>query len=303
MTAPHLLFGTPPHDLVDLPAGIVQTSPLSPGATLLETIAPRSAISLHIAVPPGPGERRYALAHALRTLKPGGTLMAMGPKDKGGGRIRKELEAFGCAAPELSKKHWRICCVTRPETLTGIDEAIEAGEPRLDPKLDLWTQPGIFSWDKIDEGSQLLIDSLPALSGQGADLGCGLGLLTRFILARDAAVTQIDGIDLDARAIAAARRNVTDPHAIFHWRDARGELPIANLDFVVMNPPFHSGGQDDIGLGRVFLRQARKMLRKGGVLWMVANRHLPYEEELADQFSKVEAVNQSARFKICRAIA
>ena len=303
MTAPHLLFGAPPRDLIDLPAGIVQTSPLSPGATLLDTIEPMSAISLHMAVPPGTLERRYALAQALRALKPGGTLIAMGPNDKGGGRIRKELEAFGCTAPEHSKKHWRLCNTRRPETLTGIDDAIEAGAPRFDSALDLWTQPGIFSWDRIDEGSALLLETLPPLNGKGADLGCGLGLLARFVLARDTAVTRIDGFDLDGRAIDAARRNVPDPRSTFHWSDVRGDLPVADLDFVVMNPPFHSGGQDDVALGRIFVKRARALLRKGGVLWMVANRHLPYEEELGSHFAKVEAVTQSARFKICRAVA
>jgi 16S rRNA (guanine1207-N2)-methyltransferase len=302
MTAP-LLFGAPPPDLADLPRGAVQTSPLMPGATRLEEIAPGSASGMTMVVPPGTVERRTALALALRALAPGASLIALGPKDKGGARIKRELEGFGCAVAESSKKHWRLCRATRPEALTDIDAAIEAGAPRFDPALDLWTQPGIFSWDRIDEGSALLLETLPPLSGKGADLGCGLGLLTRFVLARDAAVTRIDGFDLDGRAIDAARRNVTDPRATFHWSDVRGDLAVADLDFVVMNPPFHSGGQDDVALGRVFVKQARKLLRKGGVLWMVANRHLPYEEELAGQFAKVEAVTQSARFKICRAVA
>jgi 16S rRNA (guanine1207-N2)-methyltransferase len=302
MTAP-LLFGAPPSDLADLPRNAVQTSPLVPGATRLEEIAPGSASGMTMVVPPGTVERRTALALALRALAPGAPLIALGPKDKGGARIKRELEGFGCAVAETSKKHWRLCRATRPESLTDIDAAIAAGAPRLDPTLDLWTQPGIFSWDRIDEGSALLLETLAPLSGKGADLGCGLGLLTRFVLARDAAVTRIDGFDLDGRAVDAARRNVTDPRATFHWSDVRGDLPAADLDFVVMNPPFHSGGQDDVALGRVFVKQARKLLRKGGMLWMVANRHLPYEEELAGQFAKVEAVTQSARFKICRAVA
>ena len=298
----HLLYGVPPVALADAPRGAIQTSPLMPGATLLEDILPGKAEAMTMAVPPGTVERRYALALAMKALASGGSLVALGPKDKGGSRIRKALEGFGCAVVEDSKSHWRICRATRPDALNGIDDAIAEGAQRFDEALGLWTQPGIFSWDRIDEGSAVLLEALPALSGHGADLGCGLGLLTRAVLG-SATVTAIDAVELDARALAAARRNVTDSRARFHWADVRAGLPFAGLDFVVMNPPFHSGGADDVALGRAFLQQARKVLRAGGVLWMVANRHLPYEAELGALFSKVEPVTASARFKVIRAIA
>jgi len=302
-----LLYGAPPVALVDIPGNAIQTSPLVPGATLLEDVAPGSASAMTMVAPPGTVERRYALALALRALAPGGSLVALAPRDKGGSRIRKELESFGCAVAEDSKSHWRICRSARPDHPIGLDEAIAEGAPRFDETLGLWTQPGIFSWDRIDEGSALLLDALGPPSGQldgwGADLGCGLGLLSKAVLERNAAVTAIEAVELDARALAAARRNIADPRARFHWCDVRDGLPLAGLDFVVMNPPFHSGGADDVGLGRAFLQQARKALRSGGTLWMVANRHLPYEAELATLFAKIEPVTESTRFKVMRALA
>jgi 16S rRNA (guanine1207-N2)-methyltransferase len=298
----HLVYGTPPAGLADAPAGAVQCSPLVPGATLLADAAPESAASLTMVVPPGTVERRHALALALSALAPGGSLVALGPKDKGGSRIGKELAGFGCAVAETSKHHWRICRTSRPAAPAGLDSAIAQGAPRFDESLGLWTQPGIFSWDRIDEGSALLLESLGTLAGHGADLGCGLGLLTRAVLADNPAVRRIEAVDLDARAIAMARRNVPDSRAAFHWLDVRAGLGFAGLDFVVMNPPFHAGGQDDVGLGRQFLARARDLLRPGGQLFMVANRHLPYEAELAGLFGQVEAVAQSARFKVVRAI-
>lgn len=299
----HLLFGAVPPGLADIPAGAVQTSPLVPGAALLDDLPQGSAARMTMVAPPGTVERRHALAAALRALAPGGVLLAMGPKDKGGARIGKELKSFGCAVAEESRSHWRICRATRPETPVGLDEAMAEGAVRFNATLGLWTQPGIFSWDRIDEGSALLLDSLGPLAGHGADLGCGLGLLSRTVLAANAAVTAIEAVDLDARAIAAARRNIDDARAHLHWRDVRAGLPFSGLDFVVMNPPFHTGGTDDVGLGRAFLQAARAVLRPGGTLWMVANRHLPYEAELAGLFGKVEAVRESPRFKILRATA
>ncbi len=298
-----LVYGAPPASLAELPRDAVQTSPLVPGATLLEDIAPGRAASVVMVAPPGTVERRHALALALRALAPDGTLVAMGPRDKGGARIGKELAGFGCAVAEDSKTHWRLCRVVRPEAPTGLDAAIADGGPRFDDVLGFWTQPGIFSWDRVDAGSALLLEVIGPLAGHGADLGCGLGLLTRAVLASGPAVTAIEAVELDARAIAAARRNVTDPRAHVHWMDVREKLPFSGLDFVAMNPPFHAGGADDVGLGRAFLQRAREILRPGGLLWMVANRHLPYEAELATLFSKVEAVKEIARFKVMRATA
>ncbi len=298
-----LLYGAPPPALADVPAGAVQTSPLMPGATLLEDVAPGSASAMTMVVPPGTVERRYALALSLRALAPGGRLVALGPKDKGGSRIGKELSGFGCAVAEEAKNHWRLCRTVRPETVQAVETAMEAGAARFDEALGLWTQPGVFSWDRVDEGSALLIEALGPLAGHGADLGCGLGLLSRAVLADNEAVTAIEAVELDARALAAARRNVSDARVRFHWLDVRESLPFSGLDFVVMNPPFHAGGADDVGLGRLFLQRARQMLRRGGVLWMVANRHLPYEAELGTLFGKVEAVAESARFKIVKATA
>ena len=298
-----IVYGAVPAGLADVPAGALQASPLVPGATLLEAVAPGTAGQIVMVVPPGTIERRYALAQALRVLGVGGVLIAMGPKDKGGSRIRKELQGLGCDVAERSGNHWRICRALRPAVLEGLDGVLAEGAPRFDEALDLWTQPGIFSWDRIDDGSALLLDVLPPLSGHGLDLGAGLGLLSRAVLAANPAVTAIEAVELDARALAAARRNVADERAHFHWLDVREGLPFTGLDFVVMNPPFHSGGADDVGLGRTFLQRARAVLRPGGALWMVANRHLPYEAELSELFSKMEAVKETGRFKVVKATA
>jgi len=68
-----------------------------------------------------------------------------------------------------------------------------------------------------------------------------------------------------------------------------------------MNPPFHDTGVEDKALGQTFIRRAHAMLRKGGILWMVANRHLPYEAVLAEQFRHVAPRGDGKGFKIYEA--
>lgn len=297
-TETHLLYGTPPRELAEIPTGATQCSPLIPGSLALEEIAPQSAASCMIYAPPGTLERRYTLALALRALAVGSPLTALAPKDKGGSRIAAELEAFGCAVAEDSRAHHRIVTTTRPEIL-ALEEAIAAGGLRHYPNTGFYTQPGVFSWDRIDKGSALLMQHLPALTGAGADIGCGIGVLSKAVL-QSAAVTSLTCIDIDRRAVQAARKNIDDARAQFLWADVR-HASLSPLDFVVMNPPFHDAGIEDKALGLALITRASDLLKPAGTLWCVANRHLPYEAKLAARFTKTETLAEANGYKIIRA--
>lgn len=292
-----IVYGAPPYGLVEVPAGAVQVSPILAGSTALESLTDGSVDAAVIAAPPGTAERDYALAQALRTLKPGGRLTAFAPKDKGGSRLRKSLEAFGCEVFEESRKHNRICTVERPDQPTGLEAAIAKGAPRA--VGGFWTQPGVFSWDRVDPGSALLLKSLPPLKGKGADFGCGIGILALQVLAAPE-VTALTLVDIDRRAIEAARRNVDDSRATIVWGDVR-QAGLTDLDFVVMNPPFHDGGSEDRALGVAFIETAAKALRKGGTCWLTANRHLPYEAILKPLFRHGSMIAEADGYKVYQA--
>jgi 16S rRNA (guanine1207-N2)-methyltransferase len=286
--------------LAPVSADAVQTSPLVVGASDIADLDDGSVDAFAVRAPAGVVERRFVLAHALRTLSPAGRLTAFAPKDRGGLRLRKELEAFGCVVGESSKRHNRICVAVRPASLTGVDDAIAAGAPRMGPD-GLRTQPGVFSWDRIDPGTALLIKTLPQLSGAGADFGCGIGWLSRTVLTSPK-VSKLSLIDLDRRAVDAAKHNIDDPRATFVWDDVRSAVAgLGALDFVVTNPPFHEGGGEDKSLGQGFIRAAAGALRKGGDLWIVANRHLPYEAILAEHFTKVRLAAETNGYKVYEA--
>lgn len=302
MTPPlHLIYGTPPRELVAAPEGAQQCSPLVPGSLALEELEPESATSATLYAPPGTLERRYVLALALRALAPGGSLIALAPKDKGGSRLESELAVFGCEVVGDSRAHHRIARVIRPVALTGLEHAIAEGGLRHYPATQLWTQPGVFSWDRIDEGSALLLTHLPMFAGHGADLGCGMGVLARAVL-QSPKVTSLACVELDRRALAAAQKNITDPRAQFTWADVRhATLPASGCDFIVMNPPFHEVGIENQALGLAFIARAAELLKPGGTLWCVANRHLPYERELAMHFTSVSEIAQASGYKVIRA--
>ncbi len=293
------VYGAPPPELAEIAEDARQFSPLFPDAEDLAALAPGQLPGLVMLAPPGVLERRFALALALRALAPGAPLRVLAPKDRGGSRLAKELAELSCPCNPSAKRHHRICDAAAQGDAQAIEKAIEAGAPRFSEELGLWTQPGVFSWDRIDPGSDLLMRHFPDFEGRGADLGCGLGLLAHAIL-RSPRVSELLLVDIDRRAIDCCRRNVADARAQFFWADAR-DFRAPPLDFVVMNPPFHDHGAESKALGLAFIDTAAALLRPGGQCCMVANRHLPYEAALAKKFRRVTPVAETAGYKIFEA--
>ena len=163
------------------------------------------------------------------------------------------------------------------------------------------TMPGVFSADGPDPGSQLLTEEIRGrLGGRVADLGAGWGYLAAQIL-QDDGVASLELVEADHIALECARHNVTDPRARFHWADATRFEADAPLDAVVMNPPFHQSRNADPALGGAFIASAARNLAPDGVLWMVANRHLPYSAALEAGFHDVTERLASSGFRVYRA--
>ena len=219
------------------------------------------------------------LALALQRSK--GFVIAVAAKDAGGGRLADMLQSYGVNFGELSKNRCRV--VWTFDALSADKDLIAKNLSHLSARLvtidgaHWWSVPGLFGWDKIDSGSKLLLQHLPQdLKGEVADFGCGYGYLSKH-LAERADITKVDAVDADARAVDLAVRNGGGKvHPV--WKDIRKLNAAAVYDAIVMNPPFHSGKQEDIDLGETFIRKAWESLKPRGRLFFVANRQLPYEK-------------------------
>ena len=78
----------------------------------------------------------------------------------------------------------------------------------------------MFSPDGVDPGSRRLAEAFAGrLKGRVADLGAGWGWLAQAALARCPEIAELDLYEAEALALDAARANVTDPRARFHWTD------------------------------------------------------------------------------------
>ncbi len=223
-------------------------------------------------------------ALAKERLEPGGRIVAAMPNTAGASRFEKELAQSAGNIASIQKHKCRA--------FHAVDEGSWNGET-----LNAWrslggfrevagtaylTHAGVFSSEHIDPGSLLLAQHLRAnLHGCIADLGAGWGYLSDVALERCPGIERIDLFEADARALVCAKRNLArhERDIRFQWHDVTTGLP-ETYDAILMNPPFHTGQDTDVDLGRAFLRIAAASLKRNGKLHLVANRQLPYEPML-----------------------
>lgn len=238
---------------------------------------------------------RALIARAAAEVAPGGWIAVDGQKTDGIDTALKDLRGRVELSESLSKAHGKLASFA-----AGADLSDWLAKPATVEGFQ--TLPGVFSADGPDRGSLLLAAALPAkLGGKVADLGAGWGFLAAEILKRPG-VKKLDLVEAEADALDCAKVNIPDPRARFHWADATTWRPETLLDAVVTNPPFHTGRAADPTLGAAFIRAARRMLAPDGSLWLVANRHLPYDAVLADCFLEFKDVAGDGAFRVIHAI-
>jgi len=248
-----------------------------------------------VCLPRAKAEARAMIAEAC-ALAQGGLVVVDGQKTDGIDAVLKDCRARVRCADPVSKAHGKLFHFSAgPEFADWVAVPAEVDGFR--------TMPGVFSADGPDRGSMLLAQALPAdLPAKVADLGAGWGYLGRAILQRPG-VRHLDVVEAELTALDCARHNLPDPRCAFHWADATVFRPDRLWSAVVMNPPFHSGRDADPALGAAFIRAAHRYLAPDGVLYMVANRHLPYGNVLTPLFREVVELGGDGVFRVTRATA
>lgn len=262
-------------------------------------------------------QARAGFARALRRLAPGGRLLACMPNREGARSGEADLARLAGPLQVRSKHHCRVFWTAPLDA--AADPALLAAWDGLDaprriadagvPGGGFLSRPGVFAWDRVDAASRLLAEHLPSdLRGTVADLGAGWGYLAGQVLARCPGVAALDLYEADARALELARANlagVRDGVALaYHWHDVAAGVGARRYDAVVCNPPFHAQGAGErVDLGRAFIAAAADALKPGGRLWLVANRHLPYEAVLAGRFDAPREVAARDGYKVVEARA
>ncbi len=162
--------------------------------------------------------------------------------------------------------------------------------------------PGVFSADKIDVASRLLIDHLKVKTDEKKilDLGCGNGILAYHVQLQQPEA-ELHLVDDYYPALLSAKMNLRQGNVNFHWADDLSIMADDYLDLVITNPPFHFEHEQDIHIPLQLFISVRSKLKKGGRLLLVANAHLNYPVHLQRTFDKVNVVFSTKRFMVVEA--
>lgn len=245
------------------------------------------------------------IARAHELLAEGGTLIVALHNDWGAKRTEQQLVEIAGQANTVSKHHSRVfwAVKNKPWDAVKLAEWKDAASMRRVIDGRFWSIPGLFHWDEIDKGSRLLTEHLPlSIQGAVADLGAGWGFLSDHLLRSCPNLRSLDCFEADGTAMECLRRNLgiipTHVRPRISWSDVTTGIGNTKYDFIVMNPPFHDGRDADPLLGVKFITTAAASLRTGGELWLVANKHLPYESMMRDCFENFRTVIEKDGFKV-----
>ncbi|RWK42765.1 class I SAM-dependent methyltransferase [Mesorhizobium sp.] len=286
----HLVQGFRPHFRALQGAGLTVTpGPEGEGFDLALVLAGRHR-----------GQNELRIAEAIDRVKPGGLTVVAGAKDDGIASLRKRIDELVPLDGHLPKHHGIAFWFHRPAD-AAVAAALRAANPALLVEGRFHTAPGMFSFDRIDAGSRLLVDNLPGdLRGSVADFCAGWGYVAAEVAARSPGISALDLYEADFDALEAAKGNLGNTAAEpgFFWIDLLSEPVERRYDAIAMNPPFHRSRAAEPEIGAGMIRTAVKALKPGGRLFMVANRQLPYEPVLAAAFSSHAEIVRDGMFKV-----
>ena len=213
---------------------------------------------------------------------------------------------LGATDTALAWKKARLIRVNPDPTLTVPDSPYPVQYQLEGTDWLISNHANVFSRDSLDIGTRFFLQHLPSIpqAHDIIDLGCGNGVVGLQMAAQHPDAT-VHFVDESFMAVASARENFNrvfgaSRAAVFRVGDGLEDVAPASADLVLCNPPFHQERAVGDQIAQRMFRQAREVLRPGGELWVIGNRHLGYHALLKRLFGNVELVASNARFVILR---
>lgn len=162
---------------------------------------------------------------------------------------------------------------------------------------------GMFSKDKLDTGSKLLIEeSHVEKNAHVLDLGCGIGVVGLLLAQREPSITLMQ-TDVTDKAIALTQENAKRlgvPATIIK-SDVYDALQGEKFDVLLCNPP-RAAGKTVI---KKMIEEAPNHLNENGSLQLVAMTNKggeTYAKLMKEIFGNVETIARGSGFKVYKSV-
>ena len=166
--------------------------------------------------------------------------------------------------------------------------------------VNLNSDLGVFSKDRIDFGSNVLLNSLDGLDNVTniLDIGCGYGALG-ICIAKKYPDKKVTMVDVNERCVSLTNENIINnklKNAECFISDVCEKVSL-KYDMVISNPPIRAG---KVVVNRV-IEEGYQCLEKGGSIWVVIQKKQggpSLEKKMEEVFGNVETINKEKGYFI-----
>ncbi len=255
-----------------------------------------------IYLPKAKARLQYLLDYACACLEADGDIWFIGENKGGIKSLAKQLKNnFEVSDKMTSGKHSAIVSVSRPLSEKTFDINNYYVEHKNELGLSLKALPGVFSQDKLDKGTAVLLKNLPRkVKGRVLDFGCGAGIIGAYV-SQNREFEELELIDDDVLAVRSAQKNIEDNKMELtecYLSDGFSKVEEECFHWIISNPPFHQGVRTNYNVTEAFLTKAKDHLKLSGKLVIVANEFLNYEVILREHFNGVTQIAKENGFKV-----
>jgi 23S rRNA (guanine1835-N2)-methyltransferase len=215
---------------------------------------------------------------------------------------------LGETTTSLAKKKARlIFCQPQPSLWQG-QSPFPSSYQLENTGYQISNHANVFSRASLDIGTRLFLQHIPSSNKTLSiiDLGCGNGVVG-LISAERNPNAELYFYDESYMALASAKLNFEqgfdcERKAYYCADNCLESAETASADLILNNPPFHQGNVIGDFIAVQMFKDAKRVLRTGGELWIIGNRHLGYHIQLKKLFGNATTVASNKKFVILKSV-
>ncbi|MGL1036788.1 methyltransferase [Vibrio vulnificus] len=251
----------------------------------------------------------WQLTQLRKTLSPDVPVVAVNKAKEIHTSTLKLFEKYlGTTKTSLAwKKHRLVFCQADCAQMNGISPVTRWNVE--EHKMTLNNLPNVYSGESLDLGARFMLEHIPQDENLKhiIDLGCGNGVLS-VKAAQLNPKAKFTLVDESYMAIESARLNLQENvtasvDAEYIANNCLDGFAGESADLILCNPPFHQQQAITDHIAWQMFCDAKRVLKRGGKLQVIGNRHLGYDGKLKRLYGdkNVKLVASNSKFVILQA--